>query len=445
MPSNLLSIGLSGTRAARLALDVAAQNIANASSDGYVRRSVRLAEVSSSGGIGTIGDVSLSGVRLDRVVRNADMFRQAEVRRTGADAARANAELAGLENVESALEQANLYPAIVQFEAALQHLAGDPVDPALRAAVIEDTRTLTRAFDVASSSLDAAGEGLRFEAAAGVDQVNLLAGELGRVNLRLTRAADATSDQSTLLDQRDNLLRQLSELTDITTSFSSDNTVNVRLGGAGGPALVAGGATQTLAMQTGADGTIGFTLNGTGVALAAGSLAGRAQALEQVAESHAALDDLAAGMIATVNASQAQGTALDGSAGQPLLAGTDAASITLATSDGALIATAPAGADANSRDPANLDGLRAALAAADPAGAMDSLLFTVSGAVAGRNVTRDALESIAGSARMALEAQSGVDLDQEAMNLVRFQQAFQASGKAMQVATEIFDSLLGIG
>ena len=76
---------------------------------------------------------------------------------------------------------------------------------------------------------------------------------------------------------------------------------------------------------------------------------------------------------------------------------------------------------------------------------MDSLLFTVSGAVAGRNVTRDALESIAGSARMALEAQSGVDLDQEAMNLVRFQQAFQASGKAMQVATEIFDSLLGIG
>ena len=40
--------------------------------------------------------------------------------------------------------------------------------------------------------------------------------------------------------------------------------------------------------------------------------------------------------------------------------------------------------------------------------------------------------------------QAGVDLDQEAANLVRYQQAFQASGRAMQVAANIFDTLLGI-
>ena len=49
------------------------------------------------------------------------------------------------------------------------------------------------------------------------------------------------------------------------------------------------------------------------------------------------------------------------------------------------------------------------------------------------------------SARIALEEQSGVDLDNEAANLIRYQQAFQASGKAMQVASDIFDTLLGIG
>ena len=74
MASDLLSIAASGAKAARLALDVTAQNIANASSDGYVRRSVRLEELASSGGFGRIGDVSLSGVRLDRVVRKGACY-----------------------------------------------------------------------------------------------------------------------------------------------------------------------------------------------------------------------------------------------------------------------------------------------------------------------------------------------------------------------------------
>ena len=63
---------------------------------------------------------------------------------------------------------------------------------------------------------------------------------------------------------------------------------------------------------------------------------------------------------------------------------------------------------------------------------------------AGRTITRDALTSIASSAKVALAAQAGVDLDNEAVNLVRYQQAFQASGRVMQVATDIFDTLLNI-
>ena len=105
MASDLLSIGRSGALAARIGLDVTAQNIANASTEGYVRRSVRLSELSTAGGYNRLSDISLSGVRVDGIVRNADLFRQAEVRRTGSDAARAGAELAGLENAEAALEQ----------------------------------------------------------------------------------------------------------------------------------------------------------------------------------------------------------------------------------------------------------------------------------------------------------------------------------------------------
>ncbi|MFC3175366.1 flagellar hook-associated protein FlgK [Novosphingobium bradum] len=451
MASDLLSIGRSGAQAARVALDVTAQNIANASSEGYVRRSARLKEVSSSGGIGTIGDVSLSGVRLDSVVRNADLFRQAEVRRTGADAARADAEVAGLENIQAAVEQSNVFNAMVGFESALQQLVGDPTSASLRANVIEDARTMVGTFNIAATALSSVGEGLRFEASDAAGQVNTLSGELARVNLRLARAADATSDQTALLDQRDSLLQQLSAFTDVTTKISVDSTVEVRLGGSAGPLMVQGGSAGTLGMTTAGDGTITFAVTGlapapAAAALTGGSLAGKAQALAKLAAVRTGLDGLANTVATTVNAAQGSGVGLAGAPGQPMFSSATtpvtAASITLALTDGAGIATATS--VAGSRDPANLNALRTALATADPVGGMDALLFDISGTVQGRTVTRDALLTIANGAQVSLQAQAGVDLDQEAVNLIRFQQAFQASGKVMQTAKDIFDTLLAI-
>ncbi|MBC2652157.1 flagellar hook-associated protein FlgK [Novosphingobium aerophilum] len=444
MASDLLAIGRSGAQAARVALDVTAQNIANASSEGYVRRSARMAEVSSTGGFGRVGDVSLSGVRLDAVVRNADLFRQAEVRRTGADAARAGAEVAGLENTEAAIEQSRVYDAVVKFEGSLQQLVGNPTSESLRASVIEEARTMAGSFNIASKALDSAGAGLRFEATDGIGQVNTLAAQLSQVNLRLARASDASSDQTALLDQRDRLLQQLSNFTDVTTTVAVDNTVSVQIGGSTGPLLVQGGTAQTLAMTTATDGTITFNLGGTPVALVGGSLAGKGQALTKLAAIRTNLDTIAKSVIDTVNAAQTAGVTLNGTAGQAMFSGTTAATMSLVLTNGTGIATAPAGAAANSRDATNLNALRSALAANDPAKALDALLFDISGTVAGRKVTRDALQTIANTASVSLQSQAGVDLDQEAVNLVRYQQAFQASGKVMQTAKDIFDTLLAI-
>lgn len=444
MASDLFTIGSSGIRAARTALDLTAQNIANASTEGYVRRSVRLEELATAGGHNRLSDVSLSGVRIDGIVRHADLFRQSEVRRTGSDAARGKAELAGLESAEAALEQSKLSPVLTSFEASLQRLAADPVDPALRAAALEDARTLTRTFALAAQGLDEAANGLRFEAQDGTAQVNLLAGELARTNLQLTRASPGTSNQATLLDQRDSLLGRLSEFTGVSATINANQTVDVRLGGNAGPMVVSGTTTASFAMTTAGDGTIGFTLGGNPVALPGGSLAGQAQALVGLRDTAGSLDGLADALIAAANGAQANGAALDGTPGQPLFAGSGAAGITLALDSGSGIATAPAGAAAGSRDPAGLSTLRGALDAAGIADGMSGLLFSASSAVAGRRVTAEALDAIAGSARAALDSQAGVDLEQEAVNLVRFQKAFQASGRAIQVASDLFDTLLAL-
>jgi flagellar hook-associated protein 1 FlgK len=129
-------------------------------------------------------------------------------------------------------------------------------------------------------------------------------------------------------------------------------------------------------------------------------------------------------------------------AGQPLFTGTSAATMGVGLTSGTQLATAPAGAGANSLDPTNLAALQNAVLTADPAGQTNSLLFTISSAVQNATTTQTALDAIAANAQTTLEAGSGVNLDEEAANLLRFQQAYQASGKVMQTAQNLFTSLL---
>jgi len=54
-------------------------------------------------------------------------------------------------------------------------------------------------------------------------------------------------------------------------------------------------------------------------------------------------------------------------------------------------------------------------------------------------------ETVAQKTSQALENDSGVNLDEEAASLIRYQQAYQASGKVMQIAKQMFDTILNIG
>lgn len=444
MAGNLIQIGKSGTIAARTALELTAQNIANAANESYARRSAGMAEVMATGGVVYQSDSAPAGVRVDKVLRSDSLFLQNQARRTNSDFARAGTELAGLANAEAAIEQARVYPAIVEFEAALAGLQGDPLNGSLRAATLEGARTLAGTLNIADTALAQAGEQLRFDAAAGVDQVNTQLGELARINSALVRTQAGTANHAALLDQRDASLARLSEQIGVAVTYQQAGAVELRLGDASGPVMLSGTQAVSLSVTNNADGTLAFALGGNAVSPASGALTGRAQALVAQRDLGAELDALAVQIIQTVNLAQANGTAPDGSPGASVFAGTDAGSIAVVMASGAGLATAPAGAGANSLDTGNLEILRNALASNGPAAAADRILFQLSNAVHGRTITRDALGTIAASAQTALAAETGVDLDAEAANLVRFQQAFQASGRIIQVASEIFDTILGI-
>ena len=61
------------------------------------------------------------------------------------------------------------------------------------------------------------------------------------------------------------------------------------------------------------------------------------------------------------------------------------------------------------------------------------------------NVNRDAQESLVEQATAAQKSGAGVNLDEEAANLIRYQQAYQAAGKVMSIASKLFDQVLSLG
>ena len=444
MVGDLLLIGKTGAQAARAALDVTAQNIANANNADYTRRTVALAEAAATGGIGRSNGVRLAGVRIDGITRTASAFLQSEARRTASDTARADTQLAGLRDAEAAVETAGIYPALVTFEAGLARVASDPLSAPLRTQVLADARGLTAAFGIAAAGLDSTASGLQLGAQADVAQVGSLTGALADINRNIARTQDGTVGRAVLLDQRDAALASLSRIAGISARFDDAGRVSVRLGDAAGPVLVSGSTAASLAVAWQADGAPVFAVDGQAASVVAGDLAGKAQALGRIGELRQGLDGVADRLIAAGNGAQAGGVAADGAPGQPLFSGAGAAGIALALASGDQLATAPAGSAANSRDTGNLASLRAALATGGPAAAMDGLLFGLSSEIAGRTITRDALAAIADGAGAALDNETAVDLDHEAAGLVRFQQAFQASGRVIQVASDIFDTLLAI-
>lgn len=56
-----------------------------------------------------------------------------------------------------------------------------------------------------------------------------------------------------------------------------------------------------------------------------------------------------------------------------------------------------------------------------------------------------AQQGLADHATRALQSLSGVNLDEEAANLLRYQQAYQASAKVLQIASKVFDEILALG
>lgn len=443
--SDLLSIGASGVRAYQSALTVTGDNIANTGAAGYSKRSVGLSEVASTNGIGG-NIVAGNGVVVNGVGRAADPFRAAAVRQAGADLSRTEAGSVWLDRIQTSLTGAGLGDRLTAFFTGARGLAADPTSVPQRAVMLENAKALAASFGATGRQLDASMtelDGTTKQATATLDS---LGQALAKVNDGLGRTPVGTATAAQLADQRDQLLERMSALADVGVTTDAIGRATVTLGGVGGPALVSGtDAGHVIAARSG--GAMSFSVLRAGDSAAftpsGGALAGIAESAGRLADTRASLDALATDFTTRVNAIQAGGRDLDGQPGAAMFAtGATPTDLAVTLADPRGIAAAAVGG--GTRDASNLQVLSDARGAHGWEGGVTALTTGNAAALEQRKLVADAQGSIRDGAIASRDAVSGVDLDHEAVDLLRFQQAYQASSRVIQVARETMQSILDI-
>lgn len=435
--SDLLGIGASGLRAYSRALETTGDNVANAQTPGYVRRNVRLEEVRPAGTTPLYRNlVGPAGVGIGGVVRAVDPWLVADARVAGGDAEQSSVRATWLQATERALEAGDVGTYATALFNAADRLAADPGNDTLRQNFLQTADDAATAFRRTAAGLGAAAEGVAADAQGSVAQLNTDLAALVRVNDGLRRARAGSTNQAALTDERDRLLDRIAGTVSITTTYQATGAVAVSVSGGGNP-LVTGTGPASVAVAVAGDGRLTFSTSAGAFTPASGRLAGLGEAASHIATQCGALDTLADGFATALNTAHANGRDQAGNAGLALLTGTGAA---------ALAATALTPAQVAAADAVSSNGNALAFASLRGAGGVEAgwsgLVATQSQSVASARARDSAATSRSNGANAARDAIIAVDLNREAAELLRFQQAYEGSARVIQVARETFQSIL---
>ena len=442
--SDLFIIGASGTKAYRSAMAAISENIANASTEGYSRRSVTTIESGSSTATMAvyITRANFGGTEIKSVNRATDPYLDATVRYTNMQLGSAVARMRWLTDSETALNdtETGVGQLMTGMFQNMDKLAASPSDNSLRVTTLDSIGRVAQAFNQTSADLSQVSNGIATEAQSSVTTVNQALSALADINNSLLRAQPGTSAYAQLLDSRDAALGTLSTNLNVDISFGTHDQAQVMLNG---QTLVQGSSATPLALTANANGTLSLATSG-GTALAAptsGTLGGLFSAADTVSQRRASLDTLAQQFVTNMNNWHAQGRTDAGTAGGPLLSGTTAATVTALISDPAQLATKATDGTPNG----NLLTVSTVLRGnGSVEQGWTNLIATHANLLSSTKAEQTTAQNRSDQAVAAREAVSGVDLDMEAAELLRIQQAYSGSAKILQVAKETVDAILQI-
>ena len=247
---DILAIGSGAVNAYRQALSTTSNNIANTNTPGYTRRALSVSEsFPVQEGIFSFG----TGAQAESVARAYDEFIERSLRDSTSDL-KVNEPVIEFANriVDLiATETGSLANAMDDFFNAAEQLSTDPRSNALRRDFLSSGELIAARFNELSVQIDKISEESEIAFRREVAELNALSEQLLKVNEQLNRKNSIDKQPPSLLDQRDNLLREMSELAKLGVTELKNGQVVVNFGGSGrGFEIVTPTASRQVAILT---------------------------------------------------------------------------------------------------------------------------------------------------------------------------------------------------
>jgi flagellar hook-associated protein 1 len=421
-----LQTALRGLLAQQRGLDVTAHNLANANTVGYSRQEAALVAADplrlSSGALANgAGALLGQGVEVEAYRRLRDTFLDVQYRGQNMSLGGHETTARALASVEAALNEPSdggIGALLGQFWSAWGDVANYPESQPARQALVGHADTLATAI----RTLDARLSAVASEATAEYAQITGPSGpivaaatEIQRLNVMIESATQAGRAPNDLLDRRDVLLDELSQYGQVSVTDLGSGLIRVNFGDAAAPLVDGTSAPVWPQALTAPGGRLGALID-----LGPLTTGYRNQ-----------LNGVAAELRTSVNAIHSPPAFFTASAGA------EASDIAVAVTAGTVKpgSTAAAGANDIARAIAGLRGGAADQRYADLVGAIGSNAASVNRQLQ----TSGALVDAADTRRQEV---SGVAMDEEVTNMIRFQRGYQASSRVMSTLDEMLDVLI---
>ena len=445
-----LWIGLNALQAQQVGMQTTANNVANLNTPGYSRQVPIMVEVDTSlqgtlvlgGGVKVQGIQSLRDSLLDLQISQ-------ETQQQGSSQAFVNA----MSQVQTSFpdDTIGIGQQMSAFFQSLNSLSTDPSDPTLRQGVMTAAQSMATAFNNTAGQLTATRQSLDSYVTQQVQEINQITQQIGTINSKLTAVASSSQEYGAFIDQRTALIQQLSGLIDVS---QINDGISLTITTKQGTPLVVDAQAQPLTTSLASDG-VEHVYNAQGqditTQISGGQLGGTLAARDQgIPSLQNGLDSLAGGLVTALNSAQAMGTDLYGNVGADLfkpITGTGAAAgMALNFTDPNMIAASSDGSEGSNGNLSNLSAVATSPVSdgMTPSGAYGNLVFQVGTAVSNQNSELSASNAMLQQLQTQQSSISGVSLDQEASNLMLYQQAYQASAQVISTVNQMLQTILNM-
>jgi flagellar hook-associated protein 1 len=451
--SGALAIAIGALAADKGAVAVTSNNIANVNTAGYSREQINLSENAPV----LIGNLLFgTGVTLEQTTSIRDNLLERRLDQENQSAAQLDAFLGPMSQVQALFNEtagSGLQTPLTAFFNSLTQLTVNPSDTASRQGVITAGQNLASALQQDTANLQFLQGNTDSGLQQSVSQINQLTKQIAVLNAKISGIVGVGQDPGASLDQRTQLVRQLSGLVGISEADAGDGSLTITT--TNGSSLVVGAQNFDLTTQVNANSTYHDVYSqGTDItsAITGGALGGQIQVRDQEIPSILnKLDTFAYSLATAVNTQSKAGFDANGNAGvnffaAPTSVAGAASSIAVAISDPNLVAASSdgsVGSNGNVRALADLQNQNI-VNGQTPADYYSGLIFQVGNDVSQATSEQTAANLVLQQLSDQRGAVSGVSLDQEAVNLIRFQSAYEASANVVNVINTLLAATLNM-